>query len=199
MRPTNTSPFDVAHGEGLAAVVRRVAVLALCSAPAAAAARSSGSPLPNSVSGGPTGHYVVPAGIHKIKHVIVIEQENRSFDSYFGTYPGADGIPMKNGVPTVCVPKPAGGCQQPYHDTATSTAAVPTASANARLDVNGGKMDGFIAAGDQGQEGLPRHDRPGLLQLGHPRRDGLPHGGGDPELLDLRQGLRRSTTTCSSR
>ena len=34
-----------------------------------------------------------PAGIHKIRHVIVIMQENRSFDSYFGTYPGADGIP----------------------------------------------------------------------------------------------------------
>ena len=27
-------------------------------------------------------------GIHKIKHVVVIMQENRSFDSYFGTYPG---------------------------------------------------------------------------------------------------------------
>ncbi len=26
--------------------------------------------------------------IHRIKHVIVIMQENRSFDSYFGTYPG---------------------------------------------------------------------------------------------------------------
>jgi phospholipase C len=31
-----------------------------------------------------------PRGIHKIKHVIVIMQENRSFDSYFGTFPGAD-------------------------------------------------------------------------------------------------------------
>src|ERR1700731_1272342 len=58
-------------------------------------------------------------GIHKIKHVIVIMQENRSFDSYFGIYPGADGIPMKNGVPTVCEPDPAtGACQAPYHDTA---------------------------------------------------------------------------------
>ena len=56
------------------------------------------------VSGGPTGSYVVPAGIHKIKHMVVIMQENRSFDSYFGTFPGADGIPMKNGKPTVCVP-----------------------------------------------------------------------------------------------
>jgi phospholipase C len=28
----------------------------------------------------------------KIKHVFVIYQENRSFDSYFGTFPGADGL-----------------------------------------------------------------------------------------------------------
>ena len=28
-------------------------------------------------------------GIHKIQHVIIVMQENRSFDSYFGTYPGA--------------------------------------------------------------------------------------------------------------
>ena len=39
--------------------------------------------------------------IHLIKHVIVIMQENRSFDSYFGTYPGADGIPMSGGKPSV--------------------------------------------------------------------------------------------------
>ena len=44
------------------------------------------------------------ADLSKIKHVVVIMQENRSFDSYFGTYPGADGIPMKNGMPTVVRP-----------------------------------------------------------------------------------------------
>ena len=44
-------------------------------------------------------------------------QENRSFDSYFGTYPGADGIPMRNGVPTVCLPDPeTGRCVRPFHD-----------------------------------------------------------------------------------
>src|ERR671931_1658608 len=55
--------------------------------------------------------------IHKIRHVIMIMQENRSFDSYFGTFPGADGIPMSDGVPKVCVPDPQfGGCVRPYHD-----------------------------------------------------------------------------------
>jgi hypothetical protein len=46
-------------------------------------------------------------GDPKIQHVIVIMQENRSFDEYFGTFPGADGIAMAHGVPTVCVPDPA--------------------------------------------------------------------------------------------
>ena len=55
--------------------------------------------------------------INKIQHVVVIMQENRSFDSYFGTYPGAAGIPMKNGTPTVCVNEPATGrCMKPYID-----------------------------------------------------------------------------------
>ena len=59
-----------------------------------------------------------PLGILRIRHVIVIMQENRSFDSYFGTYPGADGIPMSDGQPAVCVPDPQlGTCVKPFHDT----------------------------------------------------------------------------------
>jgi phospholipase C len=64
---------------------------------------------PKLAAGGPVGTYAVPGGIHKIKHVIIVMQENRSFDSYFATFPGAAGIPIKNGVPTVCVPNPRGG------------------------------------------------------------------------------------------
>jgi len=40
-------------------------------------------------------------GIHAIRRVVIIMQENRSFDSYFGTYPGADGIPGLGGNPGV--------------------------------------------------------------------------------------------------
>ena len=108
---------------------------------------------PEQVSGGPTGSYVVPAGIHKIKHVIIVEQENRSFDSYFGTYPGADGIPMKHGTPIVCVSNPAGGCTKPYHDTADVNGGGPHGYANAKNDVNGGKMNGFVAQATNGPKG----------------------------------------------
>ena len=48
-----------------------------------------------------------------IAHVVVLMQENRSFDHYFGTYPGADGIP-----PAACVPTTARGrrpCVVPFH------------------------------------------------------------------------------------
>jgi phospholipase C len=85
------------------------------------------------------------SGIHKIRHVVIVMQENRSFDSYFGTYPGADGIPMRDGVPTVCVRDPAAGrCVRPYHSTADRNRGGPHGSANAVADIAGGAMNGFI-------------------------------------------------------
>jgi phospholipase C len=87
-------------------------------------------------------------GIHKIKHIVMIMQENRSFDHYFGTFPGADGIPMSHGVPTVCAPDPArGDCVKPSLDHSDVNGAGPHGSVAARTDINHGKMDGFIAAG----------------------------------------------------
>ena len=84
-------------------------------------------------------------GIDKIGHMIFIVMENRSFDHYFGTYPGADGIPMKNGKPSVCIPDPVlGHCVRPYHDTSMVNVGGPHAKPQSDLDVNGGKMDGFV-------------------------------------------------------
>jgi phospholipase C len=85
-------------------------------------------------------------GIHKIRHVVVVMQENRSFDSYFGTYPGADGIPMKNGQPTVCSPDPSTGtCIKPVHDANDINGGGPHSAAAAVADIDNGKMDGFVA------------------------------------------------------
>src|SRR5580765_2995349 len=83
--------------------------------------------------------------IHLIQHVVVIMQENRSFDHYFGTYPGADGIPMDNGTPSVCVTDPMRSiCVKPYHDPANVNGGGPHRALNAAADIDGGKMDGFI-------------------------------------------------------
>ncbi|MCH6471737.1 alkaline phosphatase family protein [Sinomonas terrae] len=100
-----------------------------------------------------------PAGISKIKHVVIIMQENRSFDSYFGTFPGADGIPMQDGVPTVCVPDPAKKtCVRPYYDPSDRNAGGPHSVANAKADINGGKMDGFIAQAEHASSNCAAND-----------------------------------------
>ncbi|HKO28798.1 MAG TPA: alkaline phosphatase family protein [Solirubrobacteraceae bacterium] len=91
-----------------------------------------------------------PRGIHKICHVVVIMEENRSFDSFFGTYPHADGIPMKHGMPAVCVPNGVGRCVKPFLER---SGLVDSGGAHGPLagkeDVDGGRMDGFIRVTDR--------------------------------------------------
>ncbi len=129
-------------------------VLAIAAASCTSGSSAPATARPERVAGGPRGTYLVPAGIHKIKHVIVIQQENRSFDSYFGTFPGADGIPTKHGAPAVCVPDPAGGtCVAPYVDHADVNGGGPHSAVNAVADVDGGKMDGFIGQAQSGRKG----------------------------------------------
>jgi phospholipase C len=100
--------------------------------------------LSNSPAATVTSEYM---GIHKIRHVVIIMQENRSFDTYFGTFPGADGIP-----PGVCVPDPVnGGCVRPFHDSADLNYGGPHGQSNATADIDGGKMDGFVGQAEKGQ------------------------------------------------
>ncbi|HEY0516508.1 MAG TPA: alkaline phosphatase family protein, partial [Solirubrobacteraceae bacterium] len=86
--------------------------------------------------------HAAPQGIHKIQHVIVIMQENRSFDHYFGTYPGANGIPAG-----VCLREPKGGpCVAPFHSSEDINVGGPHGPGAFRTDVHGGRMDGFVEA-----------------------------------------------------
>src|SRR6516162_5003539 len=83
---------------------------------------------------------VLASGIQNIQHVIIIMQENRSFDQYFGTYPGADGYPSG-----VCVPDPKDGrCVAPYHDTNDRNSGAEHLNASAITDYDNGAMDGFL-------------------------------------------------------
>ncbi len=120
---------------------------------AAAAALMAAGALPGASARAASGT-ASPQGIHKIQHVIVIMQENRSFDSYFGTYPGADGIPMKDGVPTVCVNDPrTDRCVKPYVDHQDLNGGGPHDAQAAVADINGGRMNGFIAEAERGRRG----------------------------------------------
>jgi phospholipase C len=95
----------------------------------------------------------IPDAIHKIRHVVMIVQENRTFDSYFGTYPGADGIPMVNGTPSVCIRNVAAGpCVRPFHDPKDRNGGGPHTIASARRDINGGRMDGFLLEAEQARK-----------------------------------------------
>ncbi len=128
----------------------RLAAWAVAGALLVAACTSSGpSPAPSRTSGSASSASATEAGIQKIKHVVIIMQENRSFDSFFGTYPGADGIPAENGQFTVCVPDPrTGGCDKPYHDSSLVNGGAGHGLSTAVTDNDGGKMDGFVKSAE---------------------------------------------------
>jgi phospholipase C len=100
-------------------------------------------------------------GIQKIRHVVMIVQENRSFDSYFGTFPGAAGFPRKNGRIAVCVPdSERKQCQHPFHDTHDINGGGPHDRAAFDGDVDHGRMDGFIRTAEHAATGCAATDNP---------------------------------------
>jgi phospholipase C len=101
----------------------------------------------------------------KIQHVIVIMQENRSFDHYFGTFPGAEGIPMDAaGNPTVCNTDPkTNTCVKPFHLTADKNFGGPHSAANAQGCMDGGKMDGFIRNAEGAKTGCADPNDPACV------------------------------------
>src|ERR1700674_4358214 len=124
---------------------RRILAISLATLLYACSSPSASTPSPTPVAA---------SGIHKIQHVVVIMQENRSFDSYFGTYPGADGLPSQNGVPTSCVPdSQTGQCVKPTVDHADVNGGGPHSASNATADINGGQMNGFLNQALGGRRG----------------------------------------------
>lgn len=78
-----------------------------------------------------------------IKHFVFLMQGDRSFDNYFGTYPGADGIPA-GACQRLIVTKPA--CVRPFslHDKVPP--ALGAGSVELDNQYNKGAMNGFVAA-----------------------------------------------------
>jgi phospholipase C len=99
-----------------------------------------------------------------IEHVVTLMQENHSFDSYFGAYPGAAGPPKDVCMPVrplaakPCVERFAIG-NRPLESLSHNREAFDTA-------YNGGEMNGFVAA--QGSR-----VGAGELTMGHYERSDL--------------------------
>ena len=103
-------------------------------------------------------------GIHKIQHVVIIMQENRSFDTYFGTYPGADGIPAG-----VCVPDPRQRRLRVLRSTTRQDVNYggPHGARRRVADIDGGSMDGFVGQAEHGARCTQQRPE---LQPVHPGR-----------------------------
>jgi phospholipase C len=88
-----------------------------------------------------------------IQHFVYLMQGDRTFDNYFGTYPGADGLPADACQPLV-LNRPQSGCVTPFPLHGETTAALAAGSGILDTQYDDGKMDGFVAAyEDQGRDG----------------------------------------------
>ncbi len=82
-----------------------------------------------------------PSG--RIDHIIFLIQENHTFDNYFGTYPNANGLPKGIRVPIIPGGSPV---IAPFHFTFELGHGIDHSWETAHAAMNGGKMDGWIAA-----------------------------------------------------
>jgi phospholipase C len=101
-----------------------------------------------------------------VKHFVYLMQGGRTFDHYFGTYPGADGIPEGT-----CLPRDmrdrGKGCVKPYALHGRSPVALAAGESVIERQYDGGKMDGFVSAYEQ-------QGRDGAAAMGHYDRRDLP-------------------------
>ena len=168
------------------------AVASRCCVPAVLRLRSGA---PNATPPGSTP----PRGIRNIDHIIIVVQENRSFDHYFGTFPGANGLPRG----------PARPLQDLHPRSRRSTPAGTRTTTQPVRQGGNARPRGLPPRRERREDERVRLDVPTVRQApartatmdgsvcrfakpgpnGDARRDGLPHRPGDPELLDLREAV----------
>jgi len=84
------------------------------------------------------------SGLSAIENIVVVFQENHTFDNYFGTFPGANGTTGGSGI---CLPQKKGSstpCVSPFHSPSLTPVDMNHNWASGHADYDGGKMDGFV-------------------------------------------------------
>lgn len=97
-----------------------------------------------------------------IEHFIFLMQENHSFDNYFGTYPGANGIPDGTCMPVDPFDEESTECIEPYHigDLDVKMDDPDHSEATHKLQYNDGLMNGFVYS-------LNKRNQDGRLAMGY--------------------------------
>jgi phospholipase C len=101
-----------------------------------------------------------------IEHFVFLMQGDRTFDNYFGTYPGAEGPPPET-CQAFVLTRPANGCVRPF--PLNGRPVTPLAPGKSVLDYqyDDGRMAGFVAA-------YLRQGRDGTNAMGYYDRRDLP-------------------------
>jgi phospholipase C len=108
-----------------------------------------------------------PAPKTPIRHLIVILQENHTFDNYFGTYPGVDGL--STGVKMPIDPaNPEAGYVEPFHIGNYPITDLSHSASTFSAQFDQGKMDGFVSA-------LNKLKQNGKLSMGYYNGEDIPY------------------------
>jgi phospholipase C len=103
-----------------------------------------------------------------IEHFIVLMQENHTFDNYFGTYPGVDGIPEGTCIPVDPFDKKNTECVEPFHIGDRPIDDLDHSESTFNLQYNKGLMNGFVYA-------LTERNQNGALSMGYYDDRDLPY------------------------
>ena len=114
-----------------------------------AAPASACPPAPSGAAPDPCPTPSLPEGtdtLPQIDHIVVVMQENHSFDNYLGMLGRGDGFTLdRHGRPTNTNPDPSGGYVRAFHETDTCQAGNVTQTWNAsHIQYGDGRNDGFI-------------------------------------------------------
>ncbi len=102
-----------------------------------------------------------------IQHLVVVMQQNHTFDNYFGTYPDANGFPPDTCMPISLSNPGSMDCVAPFSIDSYPIEDLSHSSATFKQQYQNGKMNGFI-------EALTRLNQDGTLAMGYYGEEGVP-------------------------
>lgn len=103
-----------------------------------------------------------------IRHFIFLMQENHTFDNYFGTYPGVDGIPAGTCIPVDPSDPQNADCVAPFHISDRESTNLDHSRSTFMLQYAMGRMDGFVYA-------LNQRNQNGAMAMGYYDDRDLPY------------------------